>query len=554
MKSTRVGVDASPSIRFPTWNLVLGIYLEIGPWKFNPLSGPPRQIIIARSMPNTVGSLHPCETGKRVKTGDLKVLLTGANGYVGLRLLPELLEAGHEVVCLVRDRRRFPSGDFTGERMSIVEGDLLEPESLRELPEDLEAAYYLVHSMGAGTARFQELEARAAETFRKAMGRTGVRQIIYLSGIVPEGADEALSPHLRSRLEVERILGAGGIPLTTLRAPIIVGSGSASFEIIRDLVEKLPVMVAPKWLKTRCQPIAIRNVTAYLLGVLDLEAAKGESFEIGGPEVLSYREMLLRYAKRRDLKRWILTVPVMTPRLSSYWLFLVTSTSFPLAQALVESMKHEVVCREERIRELVGQELLSYEEAIDRAFTKVAQNRVPSTWFDALASGRLESKLLRQIKPPEFGVLRDDRSFEIADSEEECLRRIWGLGGKAGWYSLDWAWALRGWVDRLVGGTGLRRGRRSPVELCSGDALDFWRVLVADREEGRLLLLAEMKLPGEAWLEWRVEGDELRQTATFRPSGLLGRLYWMAVLPFHHLIFRGLGRVLSGQKEMRRRE
>jgi len=309
----------------------------------------------------------------------LKVLLTGANGYVGLRLLPELLGAGYEVVCLVRDRRRFPLGDFPEGAIELYEGDLLDPASLKGLPEDLEGAYYLVHSMGAGTDRFQELEARAATNFRKAMGRTMVRQIIYLSGIVPEGADEALSPHLRSRLEVERILGGGDIPLTTLRAPIIVGSGSASFEIIRDLVEKLPVMVAPKWLQTRCQPIAIRNVTAYLLGVLDLEAAKGKSFEIGGPEVLTYREMLERYAKCRELKRWILTVPVMTPRLSSYWLFLVTSTSFPLAQALVDSMKHEVICREERIRELVPQDLLDYEEAIDRAFTKIAQNRVPSS-------------------------------------------------------------------------------------------------------------------------------------------------------------------------------
>ena len=382
------------------------------------------------------------------------MLLTGANGYVGLRLLPELLEAGHEVVCLVRDRRRFPSGDFAGGKVMVVEGDLLDCASLGGLPEDVEAAYYLVHSMGAGTERFQELDRESAGNFREAMERTRVRQIIYLSGIVPEGGDASLSPHLRSRLEVERVLGAGGIAVTTLRAPIIVGSGSASFEIIRDLVEKLPVMVAPRWLKTRCQPIAIRNVTAYLLGVLDLPAAMGGSFEIGGPEVLTYREMLLRYGKRRGLRRLILTVPVMTPRLSSYWLFLVTSTSFPLAQALVDSMKHEVVCGEERIRGLVPQDLLSYEEAIDRALTKIAQNRVPSTWFDALASGRLDSKLLGQIKPPEFGVLRDERRFDIVDSNEECVRRIWGLGGRAGWYYFDWAWSLRGWVDVGVTGTG----------------------------------------------------------------------------------------------------
>ncbi len=477
----------------------------------------------------------------------MKILLTGANGYIGLRLLPSLLEAGHHVVCLVRDRRRFPFQDFAEENITLIEADLLDPDSLKALPKDLDAAYYLVHSMGAGSEHFLDLEKQAAQNFGAALRGSRLQQIIYLSGIVPDISDSELSPHLRSRHQVEDILSRFSIPVTTLRAPIIVGSGSASFEIIRDLVEKLPIMIAPKWLKTRCQPIGIRNVVCYLQGVLLQPATLGKSFEIGGPEVLTYKEMLEKYAENRGLKRWIITVPVMTPRLSSYWLFFVTSTSFPLAQALVASMRHEVICKENQIHSIVSQDLLSYDEAIDRAFVKIAQNRVPSTWYDALASGTFDNSHLHQIRPPEFGVLTDKRSFPIIDSVEKTRQRVWSIGGKTGWYTYDWAWLLRGKIDRLFGGTGIRRGRRHPTDLNSGDALDFWRVIVADKKTGRLLLFAEMKVPGEAWLEWRItDSDELIQTATFRPSGLLGRLYWYSVLPFHFLIFRSLGKTLTG--------
>lgn len=477
----------------------------------------------------------------------MHILLTGANGYVGLRLLPELLEAGHKVTCLVRDRRRFPSRDFENFDISLIEGDLLDPATLR-LPQDIDAAYYLVHSMGSGSGQFPTLESDCARNFATAIEPTGARQIIYLSGIIPEENPSKTSAHLQSRAKVETILNSGSVPLTTLRAPIIVGSGSASFEIIRDLVEKLPIMVAPKWLKTKCQPIAISNVIAYLTGVLGNRDAIGKSFEIGGPDVLTYREMLLGYAKERDLSRLIIPVPVMTPRLSSYWLFFVTSTSFPLARALVDSMKHDVVCQDNSIREVVPQDLLNYSESIKRAFAKIAQNHVPSNWFDALASGRLDSHYLKQIKPPEHGILTDARTFDIADSPEQTKKRIWSIGGKTGWYTYDWAWSLRGWIDRLIGGTGLRRGRGHASNLITGDALDFWRVLVADYDNGRLLLLAEMKLPGEAWLEWEVTAENtLKQTATFRPNGLFGRLYWYSVFPFHFLIFQKMGSIIAGQ-------
>lgn len=434
----------------------------------------------------------------------MKILLTGANGYVGLRLLPNLLESGHEVFAVVRDKRRFPISEFIGENLSLIEADLLEPLD-GKFPADIDVAYYLVHSMGTGGNDFVDMEQRAARNFRTALESTSATQIIYLSGIVPTEEENELSPHLRSRLSVEHVLSAGKIPATVLRAPIIVGSGSASFEIIRDLVEKLPFMIAPRWLNTKCQPIAIRNVIGYLTGVIANPAAVGKTFEIGGPEILTYREMLLGYAEQRNLKRWVISVPIMTPRLSSYWLFFVTATSYPLAVALVESMKHDVVCHNREILKVVPQELLTYRDAVGKAFARIAQNRVPSTWYDAVSSGHFDKRFIDQIKPPEHGVLTDQRRFEITGSTAQCHMRIWSIGGRRGWYTMDWAWSIRGWIDRFCGGTGLRRGRRHPTDLHTGDALDFWRVLVADQNSGRVLLYAEMKLPGEAWLEWKID-------------------------------------------------
>lgn len=466
----------------------------------------------------------------------MKILLSGANGYIGLRLLPQLLEASHTVYALVRDRRRLPVEDFAayGDRLQIIEADLAELPADFHLPEEIEVAYFLVHAMGGG-GDFSKLEAATAENFTAALAKTQCRQIIYLGGIVP--SEDKLSKHLESRRAVQQILSAGSIPVTTLRASIIVGAGSASFEIIRDLVEKLPVLVMPRWTKNRCQPIAIRNVIYYLLHIADHRETFGRTFDIGGPEILPYRELLRQYAQARKLKRWLITTPVLSLRLSSYWLYFVTNTTFRIARALVDSLAHETLCEDDAIREIIPQELLTYSTAIEKAFALIAQNRVPSSWYGALASGSMTPDRLRAIHVPEHGVLRDRQVVPLQSSREDAIRMVWSLGGAAGWPSMNWAWRVRGRIDRLLGGTGLRRGRRDPANLHPGDALDFWRVLLADRKDGRLILYAEMKLPGEAWLEFHITDGCLEQTATFRPLGIWGRLYWFACLPAHHWLF-----------------
>jgi uncharacterized protein YbjT (DUF2867 family) len=474
----------------------------------------------------------------------MKVLLTGANGYIGKRMLPVLLSHGHQVICCVRDKDRIDISGLDQKKVSVVETDFLDEGTLERIPEDIDAAYYLIHSMSSSMDDFDRLERISAENFRERMNRTRVRQVIYLSGIVNE---EVLSKHLSSRRAVEYALAEGSYHLTTLRAGIIVGSGSASFEIIRDLVEKLPVMVAPRWLNTRAQPIAVGNVLQFLSGVLLDAESFDKSFDIGGPDILSYREMLLQFAKVRKLRRGIWVIPVMTPRLSSYWLYFITSTSYRLAVNLVNSMKVEVVCEENDLAERLGIQLISYQEAVQLAFAKIAQEAIPSSWTDALSSHALEGRIVNLVQVPINGCFRDHRKCEIAD-EQDVLDRIWSIGGKQGWYYANWLWLVRGFLDKLAGGVGLRRGRRSQTEISAGDALDFWRVLLASREEMRLLLFAEMKLPGEAWLEFRIQDKELVQTATFRPLGLWGRIYWYTVLPFHALIFRGMLKRIAGKK------
>lgn len=466
----------------------------------------------------------------------MKILLTGANGYIGMRLLPELLENGHEVICAVRDKNRLPLDPKTIKRISVVEVDFAEKVQLDSFPKDIDAAYYLIHSMSGSTKDFDEVEARSAENFNKYMAATSVKQVIYLSGIVNQ---EELSKHLSSRKKVEEILYDGNFHLTVLRAGIVVGSGSSSFEIIRDLCEKLPIMVAPMWLKTKIQPIAIRDVIAFLYGVLDNEKCFNQSFDIGGPDVLTYKEMLLKYSKIRRLKLWIIPIPIMSPRMSSYWLYFVTSTSYKLAVNLVDSMKMEVVARDNKLQEILDIQPISYEEAIKKAFIKIEQNLVISSWKDSLVAGRI-SNLKEYIQVPKYGCLKDEKVLKV-DDPEKALNNIWAIGGSHGWYYANSLWKIRGFMDRLVGGVGLRRGRTHPDKIYTGDALDFWRVLYADRESKRLLLFAEMKLPGEAWLEFRInEKNELIQTATFRPKGLWGRLYWYLMLPFHYFIFGGM--------------
>ncbi len=471
----------------------------------------------------------------------MKILLTGSTGYIGRRLLPVLLEAGHTLICLVRDKRRFDWDDFSEaqqKQIKVVEGDLSQVQSLKEVPLDFDAAYYLVHSMSSSYLDFASLEAESAKNFTTIVNNSTAKQVIYLSGIVN---DSDLSNHLLSRKNVEEILKSGIVPTTVLRAAIIIGSGSASFEIIRDLVEKLPVMIAPKWLKTRCQPIGIRNVIDYLQGALMKSETFNQSFDIGGADVLNYKAMLLGYAKVRNLKRWIITVPVLSPKLSSLWLYFVTSTSYSLARTLVASMKNEVICKDSRIEQIVSIKILHYEEALQLAFDKISQKHIISSWKDSISSDTMRNNFLDNVQVPEHGVLTDKRIIPFERDKTEVAENIWRIGGEQGWYFGNWLWQMRGVIDKMVGGVGLRRGRRSETDLKPGDALDFWRVLIADKENMRLLLYAEMKLPGEAWLEFKikeVDGKKtLLQTATFQPLGLWGRVYWYLVLPFHGLIF-----------------
>ena len=465
----------------------------------------------------------------------MRILLTGATGYIGKRLLPVLVEKGHEVICCVRDRKRFNPPESLRSKVQVIELDLLDRDSLSNIPDDIDGAYYLVHSMSS-SKDYEQLEFQSALNFKEAMNETQVKHVVYLSGIINE---DTLSKHLSSRKKVEEELGKGNYSLTTLRAGIIIGSGSASFEIIRDLVEKLPVMVTPKWLNTRCQPIGVSDVISILEKTIFNEKGYDKDFDIGGPDILSYKEMLLEFGKVRNLKRYIYIIPVMTPRLSSYWLYFVTSTSYNLAIALVNSMKIEVICRNNDWAKTLGIEPISYKESLIKAFSKIENNEILSSWKDAMSSGTLEMNISDFINVPSFGCFKDQRELKY-DDFDTTVDRIWRIGGQNGWYYANWLWKFRGFLDQLFGGVGLRRGRTSEIELNSGDAVDFWRVLYADKKEGRLLLFAEMKLPGEAWLEFRIKNGKLVQTATFRPVGLMGRLYWYAVYPLHGFIFNGM--------------
>lgn len=467
----------------------------------------------------------------------MRILLTGANGYIGMRLLPQLIDQGHEVICAVRNRDRFTSYKEIKDHVEIVEIDFVDDDSPPEKIKNIDVAYYLIHSMTATTKDFDKIEAKAAENFNKMMRQTSVNQVIYLSGIINE---EKLSKHLQSRKKVEEILYKGDFNLTVLRAAIIVGSGSSSFEIIRDLCEKLPVMITPKWVKTRSQPIGIRNVIQYLTGVIGNEKCYNESFDIGGPDILTYQEMMEQYGEVRNLKIWIIGVPFMSPKLSSYWLYFVTSTSYRLAQNLVDSMSVEVITKDTRLKEILNIDLIDYKEAIRMAFYKIEQNEVISSWKDSLSSGRFRKELNKYVQIPKFGCLRDKKEVKI-ENPDEVLERIWSIGGENGWYYADFLWKIRGFMDKLAGGVGLRRGRTHPTKINAGDSLDFWRVLLADKEQRRLLLFAEMKVPGEAWLEFKIDEDNvLHQNAVFRPKGLLGRAYWYSMYPFHYFIFDGM--------------
>lgn len=472
----------------------------------------------------------------------MKILLTGANGYIGSRLLPLLLEMGHTVIALVRNLEGY-SPSIIHPNLSFISVNLLDRTSLKAIPLDIEVAYYLVHSMSDSSKDFPALEAKSINNFINRLQDTKIKQVIYLSGLCN---DKNLSHHLASRYRVENIIKESKLPYTILRTGIIIGTGSASFEIIRDLAEKLPIMVAPKWVNNICQPIAIDDVLRYLSQVIDNPQCRNRVFDIGGPDLISYKNMLLIYADIRKLKRHIFVVPVLTPKLSSYWLYFVTSVNFSLASSLVDSVKNIAICEENKIKEIFPKPCLGYRESVEKALDLIEQNPLIPGWKDSFISNNLESNLLKLAQVPTMGCLIDKKIIHSKLPKERIVSSVWAIGGENGWYYMNWAWNIRGFFDKLVGGVGLQRGRTNPSDLRTGSSLDFWRVLIADRSQARLLLYAEMKVPGEAWLEFRVtsegSGSILEQTASFRPKGVLGRLYWYLLLPIHQLIFRGMAK------------
>lgn len=467
------------------------------------------------------------------------VLVTGASGYIGGRLVPRLLDAGWHVRCLARDPHRLQGHPWFSQ-VEVVAGDCLRAETLPAAMADVDAAFYLVHSM-AGGRDFEQRDVLAARSFSSAAKQAGVRRIIYLGGLGDPAT--ALSKHLLSRQQTGAALRESGVPVTEFRAAVIVGSGSLSFEIIRYLTERLPVMICPRWLYTRAQPIAIRNVLDYLVAALDVSESAGRVVEIGGADVLTYGEMLRGYARARGLKRWLLPVPVLTPRLSSYWVHLVTPVPAAIARPLISGLRNNVVVRDNLAERLFPHiKPLKYDTAVRLALANLDRGQVETAWSDAVASSQGDVPPV-QLTARE-GLVLERRRRKVAAPAEAVFRSFTQLGGATGWLYMNWAWQLRGALDRLLGGVGLRRGRRDPQQVRVGDALDFWRVEAV--EAGRALRLrAEMKVPGGAWLEFRVEprgdgGSVLSQTAFFAPRGLAGLAYWHALYPFHALIFSGL--------------
>jgi len=476
----------------------------------------------------------------------LSVFVTGATGYIGGRLVPRLLERGERVRCLVRRRGKLANRPWSGDPgVTIHEGDVVDVDRLAGQMRGCRAAYYLIHSMEAVGPEYARRDRQLAEGFARAAALAGVERIVYLGGLGETGDD--LSEHLASRREVEAALASGPVPVTVLRAAMIIGSGSASFEILRYLVERLPVMVTPRWVSTECQPIAVRNVLHYLVACLDHPETAGRVLDVGGRDVVTYRELMRIMAEVRGLaRRWVIPVPVLTPRLSSLWIHLVTPLGHRIARPLAEGLRNRVVCRDDEAARRMPQRLLSAREAIEAALGQMARHTVETSWSDA---GPMPGD-------PDWAggtVYQDRRRVEVAAPASRVFAAIRRIGGGNGWYAADLLWRLRGFLDRLVGGPGLRRGRRDPENLAYGDALDFWRVTAVEPDR-RLELRAEMKLPGEALLAFDVEprpggGCTLTQTARFLPKGLLGLLYWYAVLPFHGLVFRGMLRGIQRTAE-----
>jgi uncharacterized protein YbjT (DUF2867 family) len=479
-------------------------------------------------------------------------LVTGATGYIGGRLVPGLLARGHRVRCLARSPDRLRDHPWARD-VEVVRGDVMDPESVGAAMRGVDVAYYLVHSLGGGKG-FEATDHRAARIFAERARAAGVRRIVYLGALTPAGVPEGeLSPHLRSRAEVGRILLDSGVPTTVLRAAVIIGSGSASFEMLRYLTERLPVMVTPSWVRTRIQPIGVRDVLRVLAGSAGMPPDVSRAFDIGGPEVLTYLDMMRRYAAVAGLpRRLIVTVPVLTPRLSSHWIGLVTPVPRSIARPLTESLRHEVVCHENDIARYVPYppgRPIGFDAAVALALRRVQDAQVSTRWSSASVPGAPSDPLPTDPDWAGGSLYTDHREQPVDASPAALWRVIEGIGGVNGWYSFPLAWAVRGRLDRLVGGVGLRRGRRDSTRLRVGDSLDFWRV--EEIEPGRLLRLrAEMRLPGSAWLEMRAEVAEdgrtrYRQRAVFHPSGLLGHAYWWSISPFHAGVFGGMARNIA---------
>lgn len=478
----------------------------------------------------------------------MRIAVTGATGYVGGRLVPKLVKSGHQVVCLARSPDKLSNRPWRAD-VNVQECDVLDAGQVRSALAGCDVAYYLIHSMG-DLADFADADRKAAENFAQAAEANQLARIVYLGGIVH---DDDLSDHLASRQEVGQALAAGSTPVTELRAGVVIGSGSVSFEMLRYLTEVLPVMVTPRWVETLTQPVAIRDVLAYLVAVLD-EDGENHIYEIGGPDIVSYREMMQTYARVADLpKRLIVPVPLLTPRLSSLWIGLVTPLPVAVARPLVDSLRNEVTVRDHGA-DRFGIETMSLEAAIEQALDRDAHLDVPSRWSDASTGPAAAFSW-----DPEWSggtLLADHKEVRTSATGDAVFWAVSRIGGTAGYYSQDWAWRLRGLIDVLVGGVGLRRGRRHPEEVRLGDTIDFWRVSAVT--PGRhLQLAAEMKLPGDAWLEWRIEpsadGATLTQSAYFRPRGLAGRVYWFVMLPFHSLIFGRMARSIVETAQRRPR-
>jgi len=476
------------------------------------------------------------------------VAVLGATGYIGGRLVPRLLEAGYRVRAIGRSPAKLQGRSWADHPLlDLAQADVLHPEALDSALAGVDALFYLVHSMNPRTRDFAAADRAAAQNVALAAARVGVGRILYLGGLGEKSG--RLSEHLRSRAEVAEILTACEVPVTVLRAAMIIGSGSASFEILRYLVDRLPIMVTPRWVDTPCQPIAVRNVLGYLLGCLECPETAGATFDIGQERVVTYRELMRIYAQEAGLRRrLILPVPVLTPRLSSYWIHLVTPVPASIALPLAEGLSSPVVCGERRIAELVPQQLLDCREAIRLALQRLRQQQVESSWTDA---GRIPPAEWSLPGDPAWAggtLYSDGRRLVLPTGKQEVWDAVSRIGGATGWYYGDWLWRLRGLMDRLIGGVGLRRGRRDVQRLQVGDALDFWRVAAVDPPR-RLLLTAEMKLPGQALLEFTLrdqpQGTELRQVARFHPRGLWGMLYWWLVAPFHGLVFSGMLRGIA---------